>query len=574
LSNLPPPSTVSDPNAPPLYSETIILYADTVGTWLWLENYEDALLSDGTPGKKIHLKVGIGRGGQKRIFNAGPDGFGRQANVQLPWSISRYLDVLEIIKFQQQVLIFAQQPTTITSTSEFISTCIIEGLKIIPISVIEPARKISPYDIGKQYILPHPSTRQRDSWKRHFVTKEESEQARKENKLPKLWEYQKKVPSHLQPSEYDRYEEKGFVGYFPRPDYVLQEEQTELSKDTENLNSKLGTTKSYDVRDIQPILYQPIVKVLPNVKPTPESDPFEQILKATDEFLKAMYAREEQEAINSGKTIPPKVKQPIIGSQRTKESDLFSPDVKNTKPLHSDMDRISCFAFRGDSRDPVDILQTGFLPNLARKDPNYKPPLPGERKDRIQAMLDTVQNDMNPKSWIQAMVEARVFVIGDFVEYEAYGAFISTSKSLAIAKCFTSFYHFQFQTDKTLDIYNTEAFCYIVHLSNALYLAPHGALQRAINKFHNIKEQEISNIGPITPQKIYGFRLCCALPIGQRLVGPVWLRKDLKLKSAEFSSLYDVFSGKSQGGPVSYIYRSYAFAIVTNKPDLPAKKDI
>src|SRR5262245_40187837 len=120
---------------PPRYDETIILCQSLDpgedDTWLWLQNYEDLLFSDGNADRIISLKVGMRKVEELSRF----PGKGEKKCY-----ISKYLDVPEIIAFQQKILgaRIPQRSTDARSPKEYVLRLIFDTLKAMGVRTITP----------------------------------------------------------------------------------------------------------------------------------------------------------------------------------------------------------------------------------------------------------------------------------------------------------------------------------------------------------------------------------------------------------------------------------------------------
>ena len=116
-------------------------------------------------------------------------------------------------------------------------------------------------------------------------------------------------------------EQLGFVGYFPKPALIAQEERTLFSADRSR-----GKTINNDNRDLKPVL---------STLPVPAKSAMDLLIEKLDEELRQNKAISEAE----------------LGRR-----------------LHAALDRVHAFAYRGDSRDPATVKAAlGLLPSFTRK---------------------------------------------------------------------------------------------------------------------------------------------------------------------------------------------------------------
>ena len=156
----------------------------------------------------------------------------------------------------------------------------------------------------------------------------------------------------------------------------------------------------------------------------------------------------------------------------------------------------------------------------------------------------------------EALLNAGVFNLGSYITNEAFGGFVSTSTSIAVAKSFTNGWHFNArnfpQSNASLEPFgfNSQNFFYAMRCINGFVL-PSGAEAKELAKIHEFAtkaEQEVAVPGMIGWNEVFGFRLCPSLATGPALAGPVWILKSMPQIDREgFHKLFGLLSGMSQG---------------------------
>ena len=354
---------------PPLYDDTIVLCLDQVdGLWLWLQNYEDVLFADGSPDRLISLQVG-------------PEMF-RERSLKPPvvydkmWRFSRYLNVPEIVQFQQAIL--TQRSRMPSKPQSWTSKQYLMNLMFAALSAIElaPAGDSVPKEpddlIGKYFLRFTDLKYPRSDWKAVPV---------KDKKYPD-WRYNGKTGSLLNRSQYQLYEKLGFVGYFPKPSWVLQEQQTELRDAT----TPRGTTKNFDPRTINASESR-IIELIP-YHWEKLSDPIFAGDAGVDQRL-----REKKARAPSSSTAP----------------NISGGATPGT--LHGDLPRITCYGFRGDTRDPMGVQAAkGFFCNATRsdvEDPDVK-----KKVALVDAALEKAKKKHNIETLFEMLLETGVLNLG------------------------------------------------------------------------------------------------------------------------------------------------------------------
>jgi hypothetical protein len=310
---------------------------------------------------------------------------------------------------------------------------------------------------------------------------------------------------------YESYKNLGFTGYFPQPSLILQEERTSLI-----LNTDKGQTANEDKRDIEPI------QVYGQKLPPPQKH------------------KTEYGDVKLTPTAP-----------RFEYEDLAELMDDELKKLYKGLKRISCFAFRTDTRDPVKIYAAGgFLPGVTRTDQSYmakKDPTAHREVSELAKEIDDSRTD--PQKYLELM-QRHYAHLEKFLGDQTFKAFISTTKSIALAKCFANYW------DKTKTLRPGwgrgshpnpdvgDAFCYAVRCKGGIQVQ-FGHEKHPIAKFF---EQEVTKLGAIWKEDIVGFRRIRTDQEGQFLSGPIFLQDRLKeIDPNAFRMLFMLLSGKKQG---------------------------
>jgi hypothetical protein len=303
-----------------------------------------------------------------------------------------------------------------------------------------------------------------------------------------------------------------FKGYFPEPRLILEEERTKLGKN--------GKTDNNDARKIEPI--DALMLQLPSI---------EGHKSVTSKFL---------------------------------YEELALP-----------MRRIRCFAFRGDDRDPETIFRAdGFLAGATRTDEgaftgwdegkatDKLDPVSGKKVRDLAQEIDAARTD--PEAYSD-LVRKHYLNLKAFLKDQTFKAFLSTTKSMAIAKCFANYWdkspceHARWGSPGIPGV--RDNYCYAVRCNGGI------EVQRDEKK-HEIAsflEQEVTMVGVIWKEDIVGFRRIHTNNEGQFLSGPIFLQDRLReIDPKAFDRLFKLFSGKSQGENAG-IEKSY--------PDAPWRKN-
>lgn len=507
---------------PPVYKETIVLCEDDDWTYLWLENYQDVLLADGFADFVSGLTVGLRKEGVcVRTC--------QKSDVRLPGYrtryLSKYLNVPEVIKFQQAVLRYAindirHRRRSDDSTQSYAMKLIFEGLKGLELVKGDPGPS---ENTDTDYLENHLLTT-------YFESFTKTAYPRSKWSRGSEWNYEGEDLSLLDWTQHEKYEKEGFVGYFPRPSWVLQEEQTKLDRD----HPGLGITTNSDARRITGVGARKIDSLAIRLPGKNEIHDF------VDEKMLEKKASEAPRPSTA----------PVIPA---------TPASSPLGALHRDLERVSVYALRGDTRDPITLKNhKGFSCNLLRKE--FKDQKIREAAARVDA---TLKKGRSPETLMGVLLEQGVLNLGDYTLgnkeiMKKFGVYVSTTNSLAIAKHFSNNFHmeiaqeFKLRQKKVLnEKFNSQNFCYAMHVNNG-FLLPSGQetreLRRRMHEFANYAEQEVAAFGWIPWEEVCGFRVCLSHSEGQRLAGPIWLRSSLQTAvPIVFQSLYRLLSGASQG---------------------------
>src|SRR5215469_6719737 len=306
---------------------------------------------------------------------------------------------------------------------------------------------------------------------------------------------------------YLRYKNIGFAPYFPIPSNVLEEQRTMLI-DTSDPQQK-GKTENSDARPILPI-----------TSDLPQPKDYRDIWELLQDYLRSHS--------------DPEVRKRYEEMQKT-----YAAVGR----------RLCCFTFRGDAgRSPEAILDAGgMLANTTRKDPKgaaAAAPVDDLLKNTAHEYLLGMQKDF---------LNLQVFL------FSARGrAFISTTKSIAMAKCFTTY-----SENKTApcpyyakwgEQGGTCAYCYVVKCIGGFEIQSFDKDKKVVKPIAGTyTEQEITQLGAIWKENIFGFRRVWTTPRGQFFSGPIFLRNDFEKRYPNaFREILELLSGKSQGQGGNY----------------------
>lgn len=331
----------------------------------------------------------------------------------------------------------------------------------------------------------------------------------------------------------------GFVGYFPKPALIAQEERT--------LFSAIGKTTNKDNRDLKPVLSRLV----------PAKNALDQLIDELDEELK---------------------------------QDKSISKAELDRRLHSALDRVHAFAYRGDSRDPATVkAHSGLLPSFTREavgDFAKTPFRGGATKGNVSVLanvFDEIRQSTKSRGkrrdnlavYIEQLKAEKIFELTAYTDAggEVFRGYLSTSKSTAIAKCFASLWA-KTETGRS--------WCYAVRCNGGYEMKSHvkGVVvdKDELKKLHettNYLEQEIAMPGGIWWDQVVGFRLIDYSTDGQFFAGPVFLREPgywkAKQDEAAFDALFEQLSGAGQGDDPT-IRKSYKQVSPGDPWDLVANK--
>jgi hypothetical protein len=367
------------------------------------------------------------------------------------------------------------------------------------------------------------------------------------------------------------YRDLHLTGYFPQPVFIPQEQRTAFENPTSygSLDSEDGKTQREDMRLIRR-LPSPSDR-LPRGDSKREAFSFEEFFNKLDEDRKANEDR-------------------FLGVTAPRKALLDKANFPNgVAYLHQHLDRVDCFGFRGDKRDPVEIhKKEGLLPGITRTDSGVA------RYKEAQAKLDALLKDYSDprmyhaERYKEALKELDALTLGVFTVDQDFKAFISATTSTAIAKCFANLYA------KKPNLFASTN-CYALRCKGAFQLITDvpgqagrdvcqgwSSKNDAKNAFTAFAEQEVTVAGRIGWEDVVGMRVVRVDERGQFFSGPVflqdWLRSEyiqrvmdrgvsfLTLPAPDdgaFDELFELFSGKAQGsGPADArrIFWSYVEA--------------
>lgn len=356
----------------------------------------------------------------------------------------------------------------------------------------------------------------------------------------------------------------GLIAYLPMPALMLEEQQTTpLQPDRPDL------TNNQDMRFIDP-LGLPSHLPVKNINGNSSEDNtynFDALLTELDK---------DRELDEKG----------FINKNASRKVLLDRDNFPNGAAyLHKHVPRISCYGFRGDTRDPVELKKmNGFLPGITRTDTGVKD-FHAEAKHLQSVMND--KSDIGGARYRQAIKDLDVLTLGVYTVDSAFKGYISSTKSTAIAKCLAGKY-----ADKSNPFRST--YCYAVRCVDAFHLPTQCFEQRswkretdAPNAMTHFAEQEVAVPGAIFWSNVVAVRVIRADDTGRYMSGPVFLheglKKDFWIKKAAidankmaddgaFDELFELLSGKSQGKGFEILY-TYPEAPFDCPPELVGIRD-
>jgi hypothetical protein len=346
----------------------------------------------------------------------------------------------------------------------------------------------------------------------------------------------------------------GFVGWFPKPALIAQEERTLFNADNSGKPDGSGKTSNTDNRDLKPVL---------STLPVPAKNALDQLIDELDEKLK--------------------------------QNESIPDQVELDRRLHAALDRVHAFAYRGDSRDPATVKAAfGLLPSFTRKaegkfaDQSFVGgATPGKVSDLAKVFDELRQSTKsrrkrrdNLAAYIDQFKAEKILDLAAYTGNEVFRGYLSTTKSTAIAKCFANAW--------VIPPKPGSSWCYAVRCNGGyetkshvkgVAAGPDGkvvidiAERKKLHEATNFLEQEIAMPGGIWWDQVVGFRLVDYSSDGQFLAGPVFLRETgywkYKQDEAAFDALFEQLSGAGQGDDPT-IRKSYKQASPGDPWDLVA----
>jgi hypothetical protein len=341
----------------------------------------------------------------------------------------------------------------------------------------------------------------------------------------------------------------GFVGWFPKPALIAQEERTLFHIDGS------GKTTNTDNRDLKPMLSTQLV---------PAKSALDQLIDELDAKLK---------------------------------QDTSITKAELDRRLHAALDRVHAFAYRGDSREPAAVkAHGGLLPSFTRKAEGefakksvVGGATPGKVSD-LAKLFDELRQASGPRAgrqdnlaaYLDLLKAEKILDLAAYTNDETFRGYLSTSKSTAIAKCFANLW--------VIPPKPGSSWCYAVRCNGGYEMKSHikgvapdpaGKVvidkpeRKKLHEATNYLEQEIAMPGGIWWDQVVGFRLVDYSGDGQFFAGPVFLREPgywkAKQDEAAFDALFEQLSGAAQGNDPT-IRKSYKQASPGGPWDLVANK--
>jgi hypothetical protein len=517
------------------YEEAIELHLDTTEkiAWLSLKNYGFVFhrypwVEKHRRGDVFTVIIGIPAGDfteeerstfqmrREDVRNARPEAFSR--------SISASLDAIDVIRLQQGIMqragAYSQGGVAYEGSQQVakrkgLATGTLFGHIVAVLKGMgfeDPGKGNSYHDLRSMLASARGA---------HWISNQIANQRREEAIASETRKV--KISSH-------RRGETGMTAYFPEPSFIIEEQRTALF-------GGLGHTKRQDTRFIAPLRARPTEMATHELKTVPFS---------FQAFLDELDADRMEQGMD------------FVMATEGREASLHPTNFpKGAAYLHRHIQQINCYAFRGDARDPMAIRRAnGFLPGVTRTDSG------ADAQKQIK-----IDNALNPTTatsrdeYKKVVQELDLLTLGVFTKDESFKAFVSTTTSTAIAKCFANLYssepdHF------------APSFCYAVR-SKGFHLPTHKeayetwvAKKDAHNAMTHFAEQEVAVPGAIWWEDVVGVRLIRVDMTGQFFSGPVFLkdvlRKELWTAPTDnellaypdndaFDELFELLSGKSQG---------------------------
>jgi len=340
----------------------------------------------------------------------------------------------------------------------------------------------------------------------------------------------------------------GFIAYLPQPKLIAEEERAKLMGEP-------WKTKRIDTRDLS---FIPVRMLCGSAA----SSDFNPKLKVMRRRLK-----ESQPSAVDPSAVPSTVDSSAMDSFIGKlDADSGETDKKK---LHSGLPRISCYAFRGDSRSPEAIKEAeGLWPGITRDDdgvkylpkkywPNESTPVKHPSYEAIAEALDAVlkSDNFDMTKYDKSLTDHGALHLGRYTADQTLKAYISATKSVAIAKSFSNYW----ATDRYV-----RSYCYALRCWKGFELPstlPTKDKLKELHEFAEFAEQEVAVPGQIGWSDVVGYRVIRAgNDKGQFFFGPVFLRDELRNTDVSaFYALFNQLSGQSQGVHMD-IERSYPTA--------------
>ena len=228
--------------------------------------------------------------------------------------------------------------------------------------------------------------------------------------------------------------------------------------------------------------------------------------------------------------------------------------------LAKDLERINAYTFRGDSREPHQIMKMGgFTPNSSRNDDAYLkntiyPLFIGYMRRRfgipvtdlvdqetfMDAVKSVIPSPIHRAWWTEyviwrALEDSEKLHVGRMVAYEGLKGYTSTTRAVSVAKAFS--------------VGNASpgvkvGWVYVTLIEGGIVVPDSG--KHVWTQLFG--EQEIAFPGTVPWSKIYGFRQVTR-EIGNKFTPdqPLFLRKGFREQDAEaFKVCYELLSGKPQ----------------------------
>lgn len=509
----------------------------------------------------------------EEVLNAKPSDGAR-------FSISARLDVIQVIKFQTTILEIVgkysqgghawEGDSVVDHRSGYTREDLFAQLQLTfkAIGIADPAFGQTDPNPGKR---PRTGSQGRDI--RHRLTSTMTE----ESASP--W-----IEDQIQKNAL---EDTGLTAYFPMPALIIQEQRTGFIKGT-----KTGATINQDMR-----LIKPVTGRLVNPSPQDRGHKVKGFL-AEEFFAELDKDRENDEA--------------DFVNRPDREGFLKLKSFPNgVAYLHKNLDRINCYGFRGESRDPQTIHRAnGLLPGVTRTDEGVagyyasaillnlavRPPpkkdldeyrrqgieIGSERyiKIRVEAEIGRLQlaitydellkeevnghftfGELVKFSYRDLIKNLNVLTLGVYTSDMAFKGFISVTTSIAIAKALAGKYASAKENSK---------YCYALRCTGGFHLptdvqgkeSKWNKKTDAQNALTHEAEQEVAVPGAIFWKDVCGMRLIRLDQAGPCFSGPVFMKDTLRSswKTQEgkhptwirhddgaFDEIFELLSGKSQG---------------------------